>query len=47
MKDLLWNLFKKTGDVKYFLLKQELEKRSDDREDIECERNLSQRDELQ
>ncbi len=25
MEDLLWNLFKKTGDIKYFLLLQKLE----------------------
>ena len=25
MEDLLWNLFKRTGDIKYFLLLQKLE----------------------
>lgn len=25
MKDLIWELFKKTGDVKYFLLAKKLE----------------------
>ena len=45
MKELLWNLFQKTGDVKYFLLKQELERRDED-ENCEREGDLSTRDKL-
>ncbi len=46
MKDVVWDLFKKTGKVQYFLLKQELERCEKD-ENNECERDLLKRDKLQ
>lgn len=47
MDTLLWKLFKETGDIKYYLLKQKLEKRSDKDEDSKRGRDLSIRDKLQ
>ncbi len=29
MKDLVWNLFKETGDIKYFLLYKKITEESD------------------
>ena len=48
MKDsyeIIWNLFKKTGDIKYFLLAKSI-KESEDNEDSGCERTSINRDEL-
>ncbi len=29
MNEIIWNLFKKTGDIKYYMLLKEINKRSD------------------
>ncbi len=39
----VWNLFKKTGDIRYFLLAKKIE-RSEDNENSRCERTSSKRD---
>ena len=39
----LWNLFKKTGDIRYFLLSKSI-KESDTCEDSGCEGTSSKRD---
>lgn len=33
MDNIIWDLFKKTGDVKYYILLQNMKKRSDEFED--------------
>ncbi|MBR3049551.1 MAG: YqzL family protein [Bacilli bacterium] len=43
MNEILWNLFKKTGNIKYYNLLQEI-KRSDDNENRENRRNSFNRD---
>ena len=43
MNEILWDLFKKTGNIKYYNLLQEL-KRSDDNENREGRRNSFNRD---
>ena len=43
MEDIIWNLFKKTGDIKYFLLIQRM-KESDKHENSRCERINFKRD---
>lgn len=30
MEDLLWNLFKKTGDIKYFVLMNKIKEETDE-----------------
>lgn len=37
MEELVWKLFKETGQIKYFLLAQKL-KESDTNEDSRCQR---------
>ena len=39
MNKILWDLFKETGDIKYYNLLQALEKRSDDDENRRSRRN--------
>lgn len=43
MNEILWDLFKKTGNIKYYNLLQEI-KRSDDNENRENRRNSFNRD---
>ncbi len=33
MDNLIWNLFKETGDIKYYILLKNMNQRSDDVED--------------
>jgi hypothetical protein len=39
MRELIWNLFKETGDIKYYLLLKNINKRSDEDEDRGSRRN--------
>lgn len=32
MNEVIWNLFKKTGDIKYYILFKNINKRSDENE---------------
>ncbi len=41
MEELLWKLFKETGNIKYYLLHQEIKKRSDEDENHKCRGDLS------
>lgn len=43
MNEILWDLFKKTGNIKYYNLLQEI-KRSDGNENRESRRNSFNRD---
>lgn len=43
--EIIWNLFKKTGDIRYFLLAKSI-KESDNSENSRCERNSSKRNKL-
>lgn len=43
MNEILWDLFKKTGNIKYYNLLQEI-RRSDDNENRESRRNSFNRD---
>lgn len=46
MDEILWKLFKETGNINYYLLKQKIEKRSDKSENHKCKGDLSFRDKL-
>ena len=41
--EIVWNLFKKTGDIRYFLLAKSI-KESENNEDSGCEVTSSKRD---
>lgn len=43
MNDKIWNLFKLTGDIKYYMMYKEMEKLEKDAED-KSERNSNRRD---
>lgn len=39
MNDVIWRLFKQTGDIKYYLLLKKMNQRSDEDEDRGSRRN--------
>lgn len=39
MNKVLWDLFKETGDIKYFNLYKQIEKRSDENDNKDSRRN--------
>ncbi len=39
MNDIIWKLFKETGDIKYYILLKNINKRSDEDENTRSRRN--------
>ena len=39
-KDILWNLFKKTGDIKYYNLMKQIKKKNKEKEEQNAEEDF-------